>query len=242
MTKLTFELIGSGGAFDTAKLNSSFLIHKEGDNRKILIDCGYNVFHYIKENNYDIEDVLITHTHFDHIGSLESLIYYNYFVKGIQTNVFSGPKVVERLKYILDVNKIYYNGEIIPTEICKIRNLDGLYPNHYEILEMNHIVTPSYGFVFKGYEKNNPKYIVITGDTKASKRFASWIENKFKEIPNLKMVIYQDFSEWDNPLENIHCCKTDFEETYSTLIEKYNLKFIFYHNDSNVGHKEDLYL
>jgi len=241
--KLTFEIIGSGGAFDTDKLNSSFIIHSNEDDRKILIDCGYNIFPYIKEKSYHIEDILITHTHFDHIGSLESLIFYNYFEKGIQTNVYSGPKVVERLKYILDVNKLYYNGEIIPTEICRIRNLDEVNINKFETIEMNHIVTPSYGFIFKGTDViGNPKYIVISGDTKASYNLAKWIENIYKK-ENAEIIIFHDFSDWDNPLENIHCCKSDFDKTYLPLIEKYdNLKFIFYHSNNNIGYKEELFI
>jgi hypothetical protein len=99
---------------------------------------------------------------------------------------------------------------------------------------MNHIVTPTYGLVIKSPEK----IIIISGDTKASKNLVEYIE---KEIQNKEIVVFHDFSEWNDTLRNIHCCKTDFDAYYAPLLEKYdNLKFIFYHNGSNVDHIEKI--
>jgi ribonuclease BN (tRNA processing enzyme) len=239
MKTLKVKILGSGGAFDGEKLNSCFLITDGKQNT--LIDCGYNVFSYIQKNNIEVDEVIVTHTHFDHIGSLESLVYYNYFVKGITTRIYSGPKVIERLKYILDVNKIYENGQVLQAPICEFMNINELFNNHkynkFFAIEVNHIVTPCYGIAIIGKNKD----IIISGDTKASKNLVDFIEREFEESPDKEIVVFHDYSEWDDPLRNIHCCKTDFEKYYGPLLNKYNnLKFIFYHNGENVGVEETI--
>ena len=71
------KFIGSGSAFNT-KLGNTSAYYKIG-HQMLLIDCGSNIFHRIKEHNLleGIEDihVLITHTHADHVGSLADLIF-----------------------------------------------------------------------------------------------------------------------------------------------------------------------
>ncbi|KOP80103.1 hypothetical protein AMS59_01440 [Lysinibacillus sp. FJAT-14745] len=78
------KFIGSGSAFNT-KLGNNAAYYKVG-NQMLLIDCGSNIFHRIKENNLleGIEHihVLITHTHADHVGSLADFIFYSYYGHG----------------------------------------------------------------------------------------------------------------------------------------------------------------
>lgn len=78
------KFIGSGSAFNT-KLGNNSAYYKMG-NQMLLIDCGSNIFHRIKENNLlgGIEHihVLITHTHADHVGSLADFIFYSYYCHG----------------------------------------------------------------------------------------------------------------------------------------------------------------
>jgi phosphoribosyl 1,2-cyclic phosphodiesterase len=74
------KFIGTGAALDHDLCNSSALVTLNG--KKILIDCGSNVYGYIKKYGLEreMEYVLITHLHDDHIGSLFLLImdcYYN---------------------------------------------------------------------------------------------------------------------------------------------------------------------
>jgi glyoxylase-like metal-dependent hydrolase (beta-lactamase superfamily II) len=60
------------GVFTT---NSYFLIDSE-TNHGFLIDPGAeanNILYYIKKNNLIIEKILITHSHFDHIGAVKEI-------------------------------------------------------------------------------------------------------------------------------------------------------------------------
>ena len=49
--------------------NNKTLIIDPGDDGNIIID-------YIKQNNLDIEGILITHHHFDHVGALKDILNY----------------------------------------------------------------------------------------------------------------------------------------------------------------------
>lgn len=84
---LTF--LGRGSAFNTLEGNTSaYFIDK---NELFLIDCGESVFRELKERNIlnDVScvNILITHTHSDHVGSIGSLIMYCYYVLKIGVNI-----------------------------------------------------------------------------------------------------------------------------------------------------------
>lgn len=88
--------IGSGSGFNFDAISSSFLI--QADTYYILVDCGFNVLNKLqtigKEDTVDyiknISTVCITHLHEDHISNLMSLIYYRYFMYGLQTCIVIG--------------------------------------------------------------------------------------------------------------------------------------------------------
>lgn len=78
------KFIGRGSAFNVKEGNNSAFI-KNG-NHLLLIDCGSDVFSQIQSlellNGIEEIDVLLTHMHPDHFGSLGDLIYYSYFIIG----------------------------------------------------------------------------------------------------------------------------------------------------------------
>lgn len=84
---LTF--LGRGAAFNYKEdNNSAYFI--EGT-ELFLIDCGESVFRKIMENNLlngiNKINILITHTHSDHVGSLGSLLTFTYFALKQQVNI-----------------------------------------------------------------------------------------------------------------------------------------------------------
>lgn len=76
-----FNFIGCGSAFHTTLGNNGAYLKK--DQTLYMIDCGSSTFHRLVAHNLleDVKriDILMTHTHPDHIGSLGDLIFYSYF-------------------------------------------------------------------------------------------------------------------------------------------------------------------
>ena len=73
--------LGRGAAFNPKEGNTSAYFLE--NNQLFLIDCGESVFERIINkkilNNIETINVIITHTHSDHVGSLGSLISYSYY-------------------------------------------------------------------------------------------------------------------------------------------------------------------
>ncbi|MFB7157370.1 MBL fold metallo-hydrolase [Lysinibacillus sp. NPDC056232] len=110
------KFIGSGSAFNT-KLGNNSAYYKVG-NQMLLIDCGSNIFHRIKENNVleGIEHihVLITHTHADHVGSLADFIFYSYYCHGEMAK----PNVSVYSVYDVKIEELLAINGIIPEVHC----------------------------------------------------------------------------------------------------------------------------
>ncbi len=78
---MTIKFLGTGGAFDYEFGNSAAWIDFQGT--KILIDCGNSVYRRLRETDLadQIDYILITHFHDDHVGSLSSVIlHHKYFL------------------------------------------------------------------------------------------------------------------------------------------------------------------
>ena len=94
-------ILGSG-----SKGNSALLI---GKNKKILIDVGFSYPHMIKllaqynVEPVDIDAILITHTHKDHISGLSS------FVKKNKTKVYTNQKMYEEIKKLVHDDYLLFN-------------------------------------------------------------------------------------------------------------------------------------
>lgn len=88
MNRLQF--IGTGSAFNTKLGNTSACIREKDS--MLLIDCGGTVFHRLMElgllEGVKQLNIIITHTHPDHVGSLGDVIFYTHFVLKIMPKVY----------------------------------------------------------------------------------------------------------------------------------------------------------
>jgi ribonuclease BN (tRNA processing enzyme) len=85
---MKITILGCGNAFSTINGNNCIMLEESGldhtgvmQNRKMLIDAGWDLPHMLKRNNVkakDITDVYISHAHADHIGGLEYLGFVKY--------------------------------------------------------------------------------------------------------------------------------------------------------------------
>ena len=225
--KYSFKVTVIGGSNAFNKDNSSFLI--EIERKKILFDCGLNAFEYIKRNNIDIDAVYISHTHFDHIGGLEQLIFYRYFVQNKTTTIVCADEIENEIKAFLPRQVEYDNGQLRPVSMYEKNDFYGFTRGwyHFRFIKGNHVVKDNYGLLIKDSEKH--KALLITGDTKASDTIKETIENTANN--GYKITVFHDFSHWDDPYKNIHCCKTDFDHYYDNLKNHKNIDWYLYHNE-----------
>lgn len=95
---MQLEVLGVGNAFSATHYNTSFLIRAE---RTILIDGPQSLFRLFKERSIspeEIDGVLVTHVHGDHVAGLETLLLWNRFVAGRKTPIYTSKKVFEELE------------------------------------------------------------------------------------------------------------------------------------------------
>ena len=128
----------------------------------ILIDCGFTVFNKLKEKinfeKYNKINVIITHLHNDHCGSLSQLILYLWFVYGKKTNIITK---CENIKTYLDITGTTKEAYEIRDNY---KNLTFIKTEHVKDLDC-------YGFRLKVKDRE----IVYTGDTKNINSFLEYI-------------------------------------------------------------------
>lgn len=160
MKKSILTFLGSDAGFGE-KNNSAYY---ETDDSLILIDCGFTVFHEVLKKfdlaKYKNIDIIITHLHNDHAGSLSQLILYLWFVLNKRVRVISK---CSRIKEYLDITGTPEEGYELKTEL---ENLEFIKTIHSPGLE-------AYGFVMT----LDNKKIVYTGDTAIIEPFMPYIKN-----------------------------------------------------------------
>ena len=136
----------------------------EENNELTIIDCGFTVFNKIKKkfdfNKYENINVIITHLHNDHAGSLSQLILYLWFIYQKKVNVICKCK---HIKEYLDITGT-------PTETYQImedyRTIHFIKTEHTKYLD-------AYGFI----ADINDKKILYTGDTCTLRPFFNYMQN-----------------------------------------------------------------
>ena len=160
--ELTF--LGRGAAFNSQEGNNSAYFTE--NNQLFLIDCGESIFERLIKNNIleNIETInlLITHTHSDHIGSIGSLVLYIYYTLHKSINII----IPQNAKYILNLENIL-NAFGCTKEMYNYIN-ETMYDNKYHTFErLRYIETShckeldSYGIIFQ----TNNGIVYYSGDT-----------------------------------------------------------------------------
>ena len=147
-------ILGSG-----SKGNSTLLI---GNNKKILIDVGFSYPKMLMNlktydvSPSDIDAILITHTHSDHIGGLASV------VKKISSPVFIKEELYKDIKKIIPEDNI-----VVVEEKFTINDFD------IEVINASHDV-PAFGFIINDGKK---KILYLTDTGYINRRYYPLIKD-----------------------------------------------------------------
>lgn len=145
---LTF--IGIGSAFNTPLGNTSAFI--KSNDELLLIDCGSTVFKSINESGLldgvKKINVIITHTHPDHAGSLGDLIFYAYYIMKTQVNIYFPDRVLmEKYLSAIGCETFHYKLNSQMHEIIGHGAFKGL---SIQFVHVSHVdVISTFGFLLK---------------------------------------------------------------------------------------------
>lgn len=221
MKKLLFLGYDSGyGRYNNSAYYTS-------DNYLLLIDCGMTIFNKLhlmdKENNFlknkDKIEVIITHLHDDHVGSLNQLILYCYHVLNKKITIYSKCQNLETRINIGGVPKEGY-------EIKDNPDINFIKTEHTNKLDC-------YGFQMNIEGKN----IVYTGDTKTLEPFYSFINlgtELYTDISINQNQAHLDFNKHFDVLKrlsmngvDVYLMHLDDIDNIKKYIEKTNIKLCF---------------
>ena len=149
-------IFGSG-----SKGNSTLLI---GNNKKILIDVGFSYPKMLRDlsaYNYspkDIDAILITHTHSDHIGGLST------FIKKNHIPVYTNSKMMNSLSMIIDEEDMMVIDDDFQIDEFSI-----------ELIHTSHDAPGSVGFLIND---GNSSLVYITDTGYINKKYLEKLINK----------------------------------------------------------------
>jgi Metallo-beta-lactamase superfamily len=99
---LKIKFLGTGGAFESNYGNSAAIVVHSG--MRFLVDCGHTVFPRLMALGLadQIDAVIITHLHDDHVGSLSTFILYHDLVLGKgRLKIYAGDALQPSLTALL---------------------------------------------------------------------------------------------------------------------------------------------
>lgn len=226
---LTF--LGRGAAFNPKEGNTSayFIENKE----LFLIDCGEDIFSKLIKNNVlnnlTSINILITHTHSDHIGSIGTLIMYAKYTLHIPLHIII-PTKAKYLSYIENIIKSFGCTKDMYNYVEETK-----YDNKYQLfskikfIETEHSQNlPCYSIIFNTPEglvyysgdtkETNTLKNIITSHQKISKIYidttsANYPDNVHLYIGYLKEIIPEDLK------NKVYCMHLNNQECYNLAIQ-----------------------
>jgi hydroxyacylglutathione hydrolase len=108
---LEIQMLGTGNAFAKKYFNNNALLYY--NHFTLLIDCGITAplaFYTLDKHYNEIDGILITHLHGDHIGGIEELAYQMFYVYKKKLRLYVPNDLIEPL-WENSLKGGLYNGE-----------------------------------------------------------------------------------------------------------------------------------
>ncbi len=243
--ELEFVFIGVGTAFSPLLYNNNMIIIK--GNNHVVVDFGFTApiaySKFINLSPLEIENILLTHCHADHIGGVEYLALYNRYVgtqafgkskiKLITTKVLEKILWEESLRGGLQWNEFYCHKKMDLSEYFDIKFAEEIehstrlkyfikFDNiDIELFQTNHIPDTAQTFEdnFTSYGLFIDNRILYTSDTKFDLELIN-------EYGNRAEYIFHDCSFTNNP---VHASLEELKQ----LPEEIKRKLILMHYSEN---------
>lgn len=158
----------------------------ETTNHKILLDLGTTT-RYIEEKlselqvaAKEIDSILITHVHADHIKALKG------FIKKYTPTIYVSPTMFSELEEIQNYKKVLLYGDII--------DLDDL---HIDIIKTSHDTTDARSFILTCANKS---VVYLTDTGYINQKHFKYLENKnlylFESNHDIEMLLNGPYPKW----------------------------------------------
>ena len=167
MKKPIITFLGKDSGFGQKNTSAYAIVN----DRLLLSDCGYTVMNQLQERNLlsgvSGIDVIITHMHADHVGSLSQLALYSYYTLKKPINIITECVEIDNFLTITGVSRYLQTPDFPKERYTRNNNFVTFIPTNHVGDEMD-----CYGFT----ANINGTNIVYTGDTTTIEPFISFLK------------------------------------------------------------------
>lgn len=177
MSELYF--LGTGGSVATPERDNTSLLLKLGQTF-ILVDCSGSVIQKIRKLNFNpiqVESILITHIHPDHVYGLPSFVH-SLMLEESLVRLYGSEETIEFCRKLLDLFRLMREEIKIRVEFVSLMPGENVNLNDSLVIKALEVPHSSSSLAFHLFFKEEQKELVYSGDTPAHSSLFQEAEGK----------------------------------------------------------------